>query len=169
MKKLALFLLFLALCIAHCTATFAAGTHTCGAPVSVLPPYGTPNPALSTYTVTCNWTGDAITGSVPSAVITGTSPTDSPNLSGYYPYQIDISPGTPAPTGYSMTLTFLVGSTPQDLMGGNGTGISSTAGSWQLLTSGGKGFRRNIGPITGNVTNTVAGAQGAYTLSFIPQ
>ena len=154
MKKLLAALVILFVLLPLCAR--AAGTNTCQPPVTI------GNGALATMTVTCSFVGDASTGVVPSAIV-GAFP-------GWFPYQIDISPGTTAPTGYSMTLTFPIGSTNLDLVGGNGTGISATAGTWQVLTFGGKGFRRNIGEtITLNVTNTTASGNGSVTVSFIPQ
>ena len=157
MKKLSIVLIFALLTLGLCTVTFAAGSsHTCTPPVTV-GGFGD----SYTVTVTCSWVGDSSTGAVPSAV------TGIPV--GLYPYEIKIMPGSPAPTGYSMTVTVLVGSTAIDLMGGGGTGISATAGSQQWLTCGGKGYERTISAVTGNVTNTVNNAQGSYIIIAVPK
>lgn len=155
---------------------FATGTHTCGPPVSPVPPYGA-GPTLqptATYTVTCQWQDDPSSpGNVPSAVIPGTRTGDSPSLLGWYAYQADVWPGTPAPTnGYTMTLTVSIGSTNFDLLSGGGTAMtfSSTTGTFVSAQGNGKPFRRIVSPLTANISgNSVASGSGGYTITFIPQ
>ena len=153
---------------------FAIGTHACGQPVSVTPANATLQ-ATQTYTVTCQWQDDPSNpGNVPSVVIPGTRATDSPSLLGWYPYQVDVWPGTTAPTnGYTLTLTVLIGSTAFDLLsGGSGTSLtfSSTTGTFVSAQGNGKPFRRVIGPLTGNISgNSVASGSGSYTITFVPQ
>ena len=155
MKKLSFILVLALLLIGFNSAAFASGSsHTCAGPVTI-GGYGDSN----TVTITCSWVGDSYTGAVPSV--------DVGEPLGYYPYQVDINPGTPAPVAATMTLTFLIGSSTFDLINGSGTAVSAATATWKVLTSGGVGFRRNIGTITGNVTNTVAGAKGSYTITSI--
>lgn len=145
MKKLLIFLYLASL-------SFAAGTVT-----TTLAAIGTSGNYLLTYT----WVGDSSSGSVPA--------TAAPQLianalmQGYRVFQVEIVPGSPAPTTlYDLTLK---DGNSVDYLGGLGADQSATAGAF---------YGVNAPAINGTLTlavtnNSVASATGTVYVYIGPQ
>ncbi|MDA8088452.1 MAG: hypothetical protein M0Z75_17355 [Nitrospiraceae bacterium] len=110
-----IFALALALAVAQGERAWGAGSVLCGAN----------DKGLGYVEIICSATGDAATGSFPAVSLAGIWPDNRLNNGGFYIYQMETAPGSPAPTnGYGVTLTDAYG---YDYLGGQGANQSATA------------------------------------------
>ncbi len=100
------------------------------------------------FIITCTATGDSGNGSIPAAALSGFWPSG-----GAYLYQVEIAPGTPAPTNnFGVTLTDALG---YDALQGQGANQSSSTPS---LIKGNNTFL-DTAPTLNITGNSVAAAQ----------